>query len=192
MIRLGIIGDIGSGKSFIAKQFGYPVFNADKEVAKLYKKNRKCYKKIKKKLPNHINSFPIKKSEILRAIIENSKNLKEINKIVHPEIRKKMIKFIKKNKKSRIVVLDIPLLIENKINKRNDVLIFVNASKKTINKKLKKRSNFNLKIVKKLKKLQLPLEIKKAKANYIIKNNFKKKSVKKSVKIVKRKILLNA
>jgi len=192
MIRLGIIGDIGSGKSFVAKQFGYPVFNADKEVAKLYKKNRKCYKKIKKKLPNHINSFPIKKSEILRAIIENSKNLKEIIKIVHPEIRKKMIKFIKKNKKSRIVVLDIPLLIENKINKRNDILIFVNASKKTINKKLKKRSNFNLKIVKKLKKLQLPLEIKKRKANYIIKNNFKKKSVKKSVKIVKRKILLNA
>ena len=192
MIRLGIIGDIGSGKSFVAKQFGYTVFNADKEVAKLYKKNRKCYKKIKKKLPNHINSFPIKKSEILRAIIENSKNLKEIIKIVHPEIRKKMIKFIKKNKKSRIVVLDIPLLIENKINKRNDILIFVNASKKTINKKLKKRSNFNLKIVKKLKKLQLPLEIKKRKANYIIKNNFKKKSVKKSVKIVKRKILLNA
>ena len=192
MIRIGILGSIGSGKSYVAKLFGYPVFNADDEVAKLYKKNRKCYKKIKKKLPNHINSFPIKKSEILRAIIENSKNLKEIIKIVHPEIRKKMIKFIKKNKKSRIVVLDIPLLIENKINKRNDILIFVNASKKTINKKLKKRSNFNLKIVKKLKKLQLPLEIKKRKANYIIKNNFKKKSVKKSVKIVKRKILLNA
>ena len=192
MIRLGIIGDIGSGKSFVAKQFGYPVFNADKEVAKLYKKNRKCYKKIKKKLPNHINSFPIKKSEILRAIIENSKNLKEIIKIVHPEIRKKMIKFIKKNKKSRIVVLDIPLLIENKINKRNDILIFVNASKKTINKKLKKRSNFNLKIVKRLKKLQLPLELKKRKANFTIVNNFKKNSIKKNVRIIKEKILLNA
>tara|TARA_Y100000588_G_scaffold376391_1_gene454131 strand:+ start:331 stop:909 length:579 start_codon:yes stop_codon:yes gene_type:complete len=192
MIRLGIIGDIGSGKSFVAKQFGYPVFNADKEVAKLYKKNRKCYKKIKKKLPNHINSFPIKKNEISRAIIENSRNLKKIIKIVHPEIRRKMIKFIKKNKKSKIVVLDIPLLIENKINKRNDILIFVDASKKIKNKKLKKRSNFNLKIVKKFKKLQLPLEIKKRKADYIIKNNFKKKSVKKSVKIVKRKILLNA
>ena len=73
MIKICILGDIGSWKTYISKQFGYPVFNADKEVAKLYKKNRKCYKKIKKKLPNHINSFPIKKSEILRAIIENSK-----------------------------------------------------------------------------------------------------------------------
>ena len=139
MIRLGIIGDIGSGKSFVAKQFGYPIFNADKEVEKLYKKNRKCYKKIKKKLPNHINSFPIKKNEISRAIIENSRNLKKIIKIVHPEIRRKMIKFIKKNKKSKIVVLDIPLLIENKINKRNDILIFVDASKKI---KIKKKIKF--------------------------------------------------
>ena len=40
MIRLAIVGDIGSGKSYVAKQFGYPVFNADEEVAKLYKKNR--------------------------------------------------------------------------------------------------------------------------------------------------------
>ena len=41
MIRIGILGDIGSGKSFVSKAFGYPVFNADSEVGKLYKKNRK-------------------------------------------------------------------------------------------------------------------------------------------------------
>ena len=40
MIRIGILGDIGSGKSFVAKSFNYPVFNADNEVGKLYKKNR--------------------------------------------------------------------------------------------------------------------------------------------------------
>ena len=48
MIRIGILGDIASGKSFIAKQFGYPVFNADNEVAKIYKKSKKCYRKLKK------------------------------------------------------------------------------------------------------------------------------------------------
>ena len=47
MIRIGIVGDIGSGKSYVAKQFGYPVFNADVEVVKLYRKSRKCYKKLK-------------------------------------------------------------------------------------------------------------------------------------------------
>ena len=48
MIRIAIIGDIGSGKSYVAKLFGYPVFNADNEVTKLYKKNYKCYYKLKK------------------------------------------------------------------------------------------------------------------------------------------------
>ena len=37
MIKIGIVGDIGSGKSFVSKQFGYPVFNADNTVLKIYK-----------------------------------------------------------------------------------------------------------------------------------------------------------
>jgi len=189
MIRIAVVGDIGSGKSYVAKQFGYPVFNADVEVTKLYKKNRKCYKKLKKALPKYIISFPIKKKEILKAIIDNKNNLKKIVKIVHPEIRVSMNNFINKNKSKKIVILDIPLLIENKINKKNDVLVLVDAKKEEINKRLKKRSNYNFKMLKKLKKLQLPLKVKKKKSNFIIKNNFKSSSIKKSVRILKRKIL---
>ena len=139
MIRIAVVGDIGSGKSYIAKQFGYPVFNADIEVAKLYRKSRKCYKKLQKALPKHIISFPINKKEISEAIIDNKKNLKKIVKIVHPEVRFNMNKFIKKNKYKKIVVLDIPLLMENKINKKNDILIFIDAKKKEINKRLNKK-----------------------------------------------------
>ena len=122
----------------------------------------------------------------------NRYNLKKIVKIIHPEVRFKMNKFIKKNRSKRIIVLDIPLLIENKINKKSDILVFVDAKKKEINKRLKKKSNFNPKIVKKLKKLQLPLEIKKRKSDFIIKNNFKNNFVKKNVKRLKEKILLYA
>ena len=64
MIRIAVVGDIGSGKSYVAKQFGYPVFDADKEVVKLYKKDRNCYKKLKKNLPKFIFSFPVKKRNI--------------------------------------------------------------------------------------------------------------------------------
>ena len=71
MIRIGILGDIGSGKSHIAKKFGYPVFNADDTVSKIYKNNRKCYLKIRKILPNHIKSFPVKKDQLLKAILVN-------------------------------------------------------------------------------------------------------------------------
>tara|TARA_B100001765_G_C19317415_1_gene255787 strand:- start:61 stop:639 length:579 start_codon:yes stop_codon:yes gene_type:complete len=192
MIRIAVLGDIGSGKSYVAKQFGYPVFNADTEVTKLYRKSKKCYNKLKKTLPKYIVSFPIKKNEISRAIMGSQNNLKKIIRIVHPEVRFKMNNFIKKNKRKKIVILDIPLLIENKINKKKDILVFVQAQKKETNKRLKKRSNFNSKILIKFKKLQLPVEFKKKKSDFIIKNNFNKHSVKKNVKKVLEKILLNA
>jgi len=189
MIRIAILGDIGSGKSYVAKQFGYPVFNADTEVAKLYRKSRKCYRKLKKALPNYITSFPVKKVELSKAIIDNRLNLKKIVKIIHPEVRSRMGNFFKKNKSKKFVILDIPLLIENKLNKKNDILVFVDAKKKEINKRLKKRPNNTIKI---LKKFQLPVELKRNKADFIIKNNFKNNLIKKNVKMLLRKILLNA
>ena len=189
MIRLAIVGDIGSGKSYVAKQFGYPVFNADAEVAKLYRKSRKCYYKLKKTLPNYITSFPVKKNEISKAIMANQDNLKTIVKIIHPEVQSNMKRFIKKNKNRKIVVLDIPLLMENKINKKNDIIVFVQAKKSEINRKLKKKLNVNLKIIKKFEKIQLPLEFKKKHSQFIIKNNFNNDYVKKNVKIIKNKLL---
>ena len=192
MIRIAVLGDIGSGKSHVAKQFGYPVFNADLEVSKLYRKSRKCYNKLKKTLPDYINSFPVKKSKLSEAVMANQNNLKKITKIVHPEIRLKMKNFTKKNRNKKFIVLDIPLLMENKMNKKNDVLIFVDAKKEEINKRLRKRSNINPNVVKKFKKLQLPVEFKKKESDFIIKNNFKNNYVKKSVKKVLEKILFNA
>ena len=189
MIRIAVLGDVGSGKSYVAKQFGYPVFNADVEVAKLYRKSRKCHKKLKKALPKYIVSFPIKKIEISKAIMDSQHNLKKIIKIVHPEVRSKMNNFIKKNKNKKIVILDIPLLMENKMNKKNDILIFVDAKKKEIDKRLKKKLNFNSKILKKFKKLQLPVEFKRQQSDFVIKNNFKNNSIKKNVKKMLGKIL---
>ena len=189
MIKIGILGDIGSGKSYISKIFGYPVFNADQEVAQLYKKNKKIFFKLKKKLPKFINQFPIEKKEISEAILANEKNLREIVKIIHFEVRKKMNIFLKRNKKKRIVILDIPLLLENKINKKNDILVFVESKKKEISKRLKKRKNFDQKLFKKLKKIQLPLDYKKKKSQFVIKNNFTNKSVKNDIKKIIKKVL---
>ena len=192
MIRLAVVGDIGSGKSYVAKLFGYPVFNADAEVAKLYKKSRKCYNNLKKALPSYIRSFPIKKNKLSEAIIDDHNNLKKIIKIIHPEVQLHMNNFIKRNKRKKFVILDIPLLMENKINRKNDVLIFVDARKKEITKRLQKRPNTNLKIIKRIKKFQLPVELKKKRSDFIIKNNFRNNYIKKNVKKVMEKILLNA
>ena len=189
MIVIGILGEIGSGKSFVAKSFGYPVFNADKEVSKLYKTDRKIFKKLKKLLPQYFNKFPINKSQVLHAILENKTNLKKIIRVVHIEVRKRMKSFILKNKSKKLIILDIPLLLENKINKKNFILVFVQSKKFEIIKRLKKRKNYNRKLLKLFKKIQLPLDYKKKRSQFIIRNNFTKKSVKRSIKKILNEIL---
>ena len=191
MIRIATVGEIGSGKSYVAKLFGFPVFNADIQINRIYKNNYKCYLLLKKKLPKFIKSYPIKKSEIFKAIFANKNNLKKITKIVHPIVKLNMLSFIKRDKRKKAIVLDIPLYLENKINKKGDVIIFVETKKSEINYRLRKRPNFNFKILNKLKKIQLPIHLKRKKANFIIKNNFKNVSLKKNVKIIKKKILKN-
>lgn len=189
MIRIGILGDIGSGKSYVAKNFGHPVFNADYEVVKLYQKDKLVFNKLKKILPKYFHKFPVNKKNITNAILDNQKNLNKIIKIVHLEIKKKLNIFLKKHKNKKIVVLDIPLLLENNINKKNDVLVFVQSRKSDILKRLKKRDNFNKKLLNKFKEIQLPLEYKKKKSHLIIKNNFTNKSVRVSIKKVLKKII---
>ena len=189
MIRIGILGDIGSGKSFIAKNFGFPVFNADQEVNKLYTQNRKVFFKLRKKLPNYFTHYPIKKDQVIKAILSNKGNLKEILKIIHPEVKNKMNFFIKKNKSKNFIVLDIPLLLENKINNKKDILIFVDSKKKDIEKRLKRRKNFNNKLLNQFQKIQFSSNYKKRKSQFIIKNDFTKKFVRDSIENILNEIL---
>ena len=189
MIKICLVGDIGSGKTYISKLFRAPCFFADIEVKKLYRSNRQCFIKLKKKFPQFIKTFPIKKNELSNTIKNKSSNLKSIGFIVHPFIRKKLNTFLKKNRGKKIVVLDIPLYLENKMYKRGDVIIFLKTSRKKVNSRLKKRKNFNQKIINILRKSQLTLKQKKNKSNYILVNNYNNPIMKKKVRILKTKIL---
>lgn len=189
MIRVAILGDIGSGKTFVSKQFGYPIFNADEEVSKIYKKDKSCFLKIKKALPKFILSNSLNKNEITNAILDDFKNLNKISKIVHPLVRKKLNYFLLKNKKKKMVVLDIPLFIENKLHKKDDILVFIDAKKNDIQKKLKKRKNYNKTILNNLKLIQLPLAKKKRISKFTLVNNFNSNKTKKDIIIIKKKIL---
>ena len=189
MIRIGVIGGIGSGKTFISKLFKSPVFNADKEVEFLYKNNLECYKKLKKKLPRFVKSFPISKSQLIKAINEDKKNLKRISSVVHPLVRKKLKSFLNKNRKNKIIVLDIPLLIENKLYNKKDILIFVKSKQNKVINRLRKRKNFSKKILSNLRKNQASLLKKRKLANYIVDNNFSPNIMKKKISLLKNKIL---
>ena len=189
MIKISLVGDIGSGKTFVSKLFRAPCFFADIEVKRLYRRNRQCFIKLKKKFPQFIKTFPIKKNELSNTIKNKSSNLKSIGFIVHPFIRKKLNTFLKKNRGKKIVVLDIPLYLENKMYKRDDIIIFLKTKKKDVDLRLKNRKNFNQKLLNILRKSQLTLEQKKNKSNYVLVNNYNSAIMKRKVKILKEKIL---
>ena len=161
MIRIAVVGDIGSGKSFISNLFNQPVFNADFEVADIYQKDRYCFAKIKKAIPNYFSKFPLKKTELIDSIMLDKNNLKKISNIVHPIVRKRLNIFLKKNKNKKLVVLDIPLYFENKLNKKKDIVVYIDAKKEQILQQLKRRKNFNLFLINQFKSLQFSLKYKK-------------------------------
>ena len=103
MIRIAVLGDIGSGKSFFAKQLKIPLFCADEVVKSLYSKSRSLFTKLKKAFPKNFEKFPIKKFELINIINKNPKNLKKITKIVHPVVRKEMKLFLKKIKIKKLL-----------------------------------------------------------------------------------------
>ena len=187
MIKIGILGDIGSGKTFISNSFGYPVFSADREIIKIYKNSKNCFLKLNKKFPDNISKFPINKDEIINLILKNKKNLKKIGKIIHPYVNKELQIFLKKNKK-KIVILDIPLLLENKITMPGLIYIFIDSKKKDIVKNLLKRPKFNKKLYYIMKDNQMPLSYKKRKSEFIIKNNFINNNFLKDIKQIKKQI----
>ena len=189
MIRVCVLGSIGSGKSFISKLFNCPIFNADREVNYIYKNDINCFKKLNKKLPKYIKSYPIKKKELINAIVSKKNNLKLISSVVHPIVRKRMKIFLDQKKSSKIVVLDVPLLIENKLNQKNDFLLFVNAHRSKILARLKKRKYFDKEIHKTLNQNQATMLRKREIANYIIDNNFSPNIMKNKINKLKKRIL---
>lgn len=194
MIKICVVGSIGSGKTHVSKLLAgksNPLFNADLEVAKIYKKNKNIYQKIKKIFPKYISSFPINKNELIQIILQNKKNIKKIINIIHPVVRKKLHFFLEKNKKKKIVILDIPLLLENKLNLPEDIIVYIDPKKTLLEKKLKQRAEYNKKMINILNKIQLPVEEKKKISDFIIINDYNKKKMILRTKAILDKIILN-
>lgn len=177
---IGITGSIGSGKTTAAHLLAgkkYPLFSADKVVSNLYRK--KNFKRILIKRFKLNNKKKIK-DQIKLILEKDENNFYKLESIIHPLVRKEMINFLKK--KNKIIFLEIPLLIENKLNKYFDKLIFISATKKLrLKRYIKKRGEkktFNL-----LDKRQISQTIKKNICDHIIDNNYSLAILRKNVKI---------
>jgi dephospho-CoA kinase len=193
MIKVGILGSVGSGKSFVAnifKELGFNIFSADQVVSQIYERNKNINKKISIFFKLKLNRSKINKNELRDILKKNPKKFKYLNKIIHPIVRKKLILFLSKYKKTKLVVLDIPLLIENKMFNFVDIFIFVKTKPNIFKIRIKKRRNLDKQFLKLLENQQADEKIKKSYADFTVDNSTKDK-VKLQVKKILDKILLN-
>ena len=193
MVRVGILGSVGSGKTFIAnifKELSFNIFSADNEVANIYKNHKIVNKKIAKFFKLKLHKGKINKQDLRDSLKKNPKKFKFLNKTIHPIVRKKLAIFLSRFKKNKLVVLDIPLLVENKMLNLVDILVLVKTRSNSFLSRIKKRKNLDKQFLNILKKQQVSEKIKETYADFIIYNSSKNK-VKLQVKNIIDKILLN-
>ena len=193
MVRIGILGSVGSGKTFIAnifKELSFNIFSADNEVVNIYKNNKIVNKKIAKFFKLKLYKGKINKQDLRDSLKKNPKKFKFLNKIIHPIVRKRLAIFLSRFEKNKLVVLDIPLLVENKMLNFVDILVLVKTRSNSFLSRIKKRKNLDKQFLNILKKQQASEKIKESYADFIIYNSSKNK-VKLQVKNIIDKILLN-
>ena len=193
MVRIGILGSVGSGKTFIAnifKELSFNIFSADNEVANIYKNNKIVNKKIAKFFKLKLYKGKINKQDLRDSLKKNPKKFKFLNKTIHPIVRKRLAIFLSRFKKNKLVVLDIPLLVENKMLNFVDILVLVKTRSNSFLSRIKKRKNLGKQFLNILRKQQASEKIKESYADFIIYNSSKNK-VKLQVKNIIDKILLN-
>lgn len=193
MVRVGILGSVGSGKTFIAnifKELSFNIFSADSEVANIYKNNKTVNRKIAKFFKLKLYKGKINKQDLRDSLKKDPKKFKFLNKTIHPIVRKRLAIFLSRFKKNKLVVLDIPLLVENKMLNFVDILVLVKTRSNSFLSRIKKRKNLDKQFLNILKKQQVSEKIKETYADFIIYNSSKNK-VKLQVKNIIDKILLN-
>ena len=183
MIKIAVTGSIASGKTTVAKMLSgkkYLLFDADKEVKKIYKK--KIFKK------KALKKFGVKsKRDIKILITKKPRDLKKLEKIIHPLVRKELKNFSKRNKKKSFVFFEIPLLIESKLMSNFNKIIFVNSPKKIRARRFIKKDK-NIATFEVLDKRQLRPAKKIKFCDFVINNNSTLKKLKKNVRMIQKKL----
>ena len=178
MLVVGLTGGLASGKSTVAalfRKWGAKVIDADKLVHQLIAPGGKCYQSILRAFGNEIlNGRRIDRPKLAAVVFSERRKLGQLERILHPHVRKlrrEQIKKYRKDRRVKVVIVDIPLLFETNQTKGLDYIIVVKADRKTQIRRAQKKLNISATQALRRISRQMPLRKKAAQADFCIDNN---------------------
>ena len=190
MILIGLTGTIGSGKTFALNFFKskkIKVFSADEKVKKILG-NKIVKEKIYKLFPQAFIGKKLNKSLLASIVFSNKKKLRNLEKIIHPRVRKEKKNFLDIHKNKNFIIMEIPLIFEQKRKKNYNYIILMDVNKKNQFERIKKRKNMTKELFKKILANQVSNKKKKF-ADFVINNNGTKAKTREILKKTLDKII---
>ena len=190
MILVGLTGIIGSGKTFALgffKSRRTTIFSADEEVKKILEK-KSIKEKIYKLFPESFSKKKLNKNILASIVFGDRKKLRKLEKIIHPLVKKKKKTFLNRNRNKKVIIMEIPIIFEQKSKKNYNYIIVMNVSRKIQYKRVMKRKNMTPELLKKI--LSNQISDKKIKyADFVINNNGPKNKTKQALRKTLDKIM---
>ena len=172
MIKIGLTGSIGMGKTETGKifsEFGFPLYNADNAVHRLYTPGQKGAEKIKETFPAAINpDGSVNRENLSKEVLGDTEKIKILEGIIHPLVGEDREIFFLENSNAHAVVLDIPLLFETGGEKYVDIIVVVDVPKDIQEKRVLSRTNMTKEKFEKIISEQMPNELKKKRADFVV------------------------
>lgn len=171
MIKIGLTGSIGMGKSAVSSMFrrlGVPVFDADAEVHKLQGPGGALVARIEARFPGTTGPKGVDRQKLGAAVLGKHDELRALEHIVHPAVYHVRQRFLRKNRSRPMVVLDIPLLFEKGGAKQADVTVVVSAPAFLQTRRVLRRPGMTPAKLKHIRHLQVPDHVKRQRADFVI------------------------
>ena len=193
MLKVGVTGGIGSGKSTVSRFFsalGVPVYDSDQRAKSLMQHDDSIKSKIKIEFgDNAYHKNELNRSYLAEIVFKNESKLKQLNAIVHPVVKTDFINWLSKNSNAKFIIKEAAIMIESGAYKDLDKLIVVNASRTQKIKWIKQRDQLSLEDIENRIQNQLSDEIRNQYADFIIENNSGKRELKQQVLSVYNKLI---
>jgi dephospho-CoA kinase len=178
MLLVGLTGNIGSGKSTVAQllsERGATIIDADVLARRAVETGTAAFEKIVARWGAEILSPEghLDRGALRRVVFSDHEQLEELNQIVHPEVERLRTKLVEQARKrgDRIVVCDIPLLFERHMTDRFDRIALVDAHRGVRLERLVKDRGLRDDEAMEMIAAQMPAELKRARADFLIEND---------------------